>query len=413
MKTSKSIGDFKEIRRPVIPVLIVLTALLFINPLIGICAAYFYIAFGPEGSSPSCYVWLVVAVGLYLGAVNSTRLAENDLVWYFSGYLDAGKMPYLEYVTSFGINGQGRELFFPTINYILYKIFGPDTGLYITAITSFFYVMVGLSTMRLAQYMRLPSLIPATAFIIFAASPNIFSLSGLLLRQNVAFAIVVFVIVERFTRGRNHYLLMALAILTHASSLFFIVLCFVPGISTRITIRNSILFLLAALLVIYQQSIAGIIASVFSGDNVLVYAITRASTGTNYELNPLSGVQIGFDIVIVAALAVTIYVVRRDFSEMRGVVAISNIVMATLLFVISNLEYTELSSRFNFYLITFLPLILTVALCMVPVGLRSAMCILAPVPLLLIFIAGLYASIWTYSAKVEALYWPLPLYYLN
>gem|GEM_PF-4472245 len=250
------------------------------------------------------------------------------------------------------------------------------------------------------------------AMTVFAAAPNIFSLSALLLRQNIAFAIVMVVMTDRFIYGKNRYILMILAVLTHASSLFFLLIFFVPGIRQRITAKTLPVFAAITALILNYQAISALIVSAIPGDNVLTYALTRASTGTNYELNALSMTQISFNLAMLAGMFCAIYIFKPSYKNNSGVIAISNVVFITLLFVISNLEYTELSSRFNFYYLSLFPIAATIALSTVPMRIAAPVLIVSQPLLLALFVAGLYWSVWSYELKQEILYWPVFLYYL-
>lgn len=392
-----------------------LTVAFLINPILSLIATYFLIIFSGQESKTarSLTKFYCIAIAFFLGAVNAGKIPENDLVWYFRGYLDAGQQPFTEYIFNFGINGQGRELFFPAINYVLYRFIGPNTDIYIIVITAFYYGLINISIFRMCDALRLPPLVAASAAFFFAAAPNLFSLSALLLRQNVAIAIVFFVIVERLFYSRTHYLLMVLAVLTHASSLFFILLCMAPGIGRRITWKTLPLFLALGFLILNYQSVAALAAGIFSGDNVISYALMRASSGTNYELPPLRVSQILFDIGMALAMFLSIYFVRRAYKENHGLVAISNIILITLLFVISNLDYSELSVRFNFYYLIFFPSVVSVVLSLFGMGLLKPTLILAQPILYGVFIYGLHTSMWSYLAKTEVLYWSFFTYFMR
>lgn len=390
-----------------------LTCLFLLNPVIGLIVTYCMVALSNQDSSLTRHLtkFYCIAIALFLGAVNASKVPENDLVWYFYGYLDAGKFDFLDYIYRFGINGQGRELFFPTINFFLYRLIGPNTDLYIMVVTAFYYGLINLSIYRMCRALQQPPIVAATAALVFGLAPNLFSLSALLLRQNVAFAIVVFIIIEKLFYGKNRYVLMGLAVLTHASSLFFILLCLAPGISKRISIKSFPIFLIVAGLILNYQAMATVASGLFSGDNVISYALMRASIGTNYELPPLRLDQIAFNIALVIALMGTIYVIKPEYKKSQGLVALSNIILVTLIFIVSNLDYSELSVRFNFYYLTLFPAVVAVALSTLRVSLIAHAFIFAQPVLFWIFIRGLYLSMWSYDAKAEILYWPFFLYF--
>lgn len=395
--------------------LIFLVCIFFVNPLLGLLSIYLLIATSSKHAIrvDTLVKFYCIAIAVFLGAVNTSKIPENDLAWYYIGFLDAGKYGFFDYITNFGINGQGRELAFPALNYLIYQLVGANTKIYILIFTAVYYGAINLSVYKLCKSLRIPPLIIATAVFLFSIAPNIFSLSAVILRQNLAAAIIIFVIVERFSCQRNHYLLMAMAVLTHASSLFFIALCFMPGIRQKVSLKTLPLFLVITAVILTYQYAAEVAAGFFSSNNVISYALTRASTGTNYELPPLDLTKIVFNIVIFVSLYLTIYVVKPEYKENKGVVAISNIVLMTLLFIISNLNYVELSVRFNSYFLSFFPIIVAVVLS--GFNYRSVFPFLIGLhPLFVIlFIYGLHISMWSYVAINEVAYWPLFFYFLG
>lgn len=406
---------FLELNRKNTSIIVFLASVFVVNPLLGLMASYLWIATSGSGGTRGYAItkFYCIALGVFLGAVNASKMPENDLVWYYEGFLDAGKFGLLEYISTFGINGQGRELAFPLFNYLIYQMVGPNTQFYILIITTLYYGLINLSIFKLCKSLNQPPLVIATAVFLFAIAPNIFSLSAVILRQNLATALIIYIIVERFTQQKNHYWLMMLAVLTHASSLFFLALCFMPGIRKRLSLKNAPLFLIIVFGILTYQYLAVIAAGFFSGNSVISYALTRASTGTTYELPPLGVVKILFNTVLLMALLLTIYKIKPSYKGHSGVVAISNIVLLTLFFIISNLNYVELSVRFNFYYLSFFPVIVAIVLSGFPQKTITPLLVSTHPAFLVIFIYGLYTSMWTYAANVEVAYWPLPFYFWN
>lgn len=94
--------------------IIILTSVLFlICPLISILVAYWVLL---RENKERC-IWLfAVLMACYISFVNISKSisSDPDLPWYTEQYLEAGNLSYIQYVMGFGLNGKGRELFFPT-----------------------------------------------------------------------------------------------------------------------------------------------------------------------------------------------------------------------------------------------------------------------------------------------------------
>lgn len=387
-----------------------------INPLISLTLLYFYILLRAHQHLVESRLLLRIyylLFSIFLGLLNSTKTPENDLVWYYEGYLDAGHQSFLYYITNFGINAKGYEIGLPILNYFIYYLIGKNTSLYIIIFTVFYYTTISLSVHRLGErYSISPAKIATAIFIIFIA-PNIFSLSAVILRQNLAAAIIAYLFIEKIVFNKNRFGLMAFCVLTHTSSLFFIALLFLPGIRQPLSLKNLPIFAALGLLILNYQQLAALLLALTPGDNALTYVLARASSGTTYELPPLQAKHLAFNSLIICILLLSIYFLKRSLRREPGLTGFSNYIVLAWLFIISNIHYVELSVRFNFYLMTFIPHISLIILATLKEPPLRPVLALIHIPLYIIFFLLLYESQWTYSVKIESLYLPIPYYFLN
>lgn len=388
----------------------------FVNPLISLTTIYFYILFRtnqhPAASRTLLKVYYLL-FSVFLGLLNSTKTPENDLIWYYEGYLDAGHQSFFYYIANFGINAKGYEVGLPILNYFIYHVIGENINFYIIIFTFVYYSIISISVHRLGERYSIAASKIATAIFIILIAPNIFSLSSVILRQNLAAAIVVYLIIEKIVFNRNRFSLMAFCVLTHTSSLFFIALLFLPGIRKPLSLKNLPIFAALGLLILNYQQIAALFLSLTPGNNALTYVLARASSGTTYGLPPLQAKHLAFNSLIVFILFTSIYFLKRSLKQEPGLIGFLNYIILAWLFIISNLHYVELSVRFNFYFMTFIPhitLIIFAAFKEAP--LRPVFALTHPI-LYIIFFFLLYESQWTYAVKIESLYLPLPYYLLN
>lgn len=392
----------------------VLIGIFIFNPILSLIASYFIAINLSENSKNSfavlkCYFFLF---SVFLGLINSTKIPENDLIWYFDGYLDAGKLDFFAYITTFGINAKGYEVGLPILNFIIYKVIGDNLPLYITIITTIYYYLISVAACRIGEKYSIHPAAIATSVLILFIAPNIFSLSAVILRQNMAAALISYVIVEKLVYGKKNYSLMAICFLIHSSSLLFIALLFLPGLKKTASKKTLPVFVTTILLLLFYQQIATLIAGFIPGDNILKYTLTRASIGTNYLLPPLRVEHIAFNLIIVGALITSVYLINPRLKKSEGIVGITNLLLLTLAFIISNLNYIELSVRFNFYFLTFTPFAFMIILSTIKTSTIKPIFITLHLPLFLLFFAGLYNSQWSYEIKSESLYLPAFYYFL-
>lgn len=335
-----------------LPGLLYFSLFFIVNPFFAIGLLFIYLLFGRQNniilSTFACFL-----IALFNGLVNSTKVPENDLVWYLAGYLDAGRMPFLKYIFSFGLTGTGKELGFSTFNYFLYLIAGDNTKLYIILYTFFAYSFLNLAVLKFGKSLNIPRAYVLTAVFVMAFTPFIFTMSAQLLRQFLAASVLMYILVNKLFYGKNSILLILFMIFCHSSAIFFVPYLFMPFLKKTFSVKT--LLLLCGIFGI--QIIASIGASLFSSIPLLKYAFDRASKNTVFELEPLTPAKIITVVVITILPFYFIYYLKPLFKDNKGLVHFFNILAILSLFILANLSQAELSSRFNFYLWPFFPFI--------------------------------------------------------
>jgi hypothetical protein len=187
-----------------LPGILYFSLFFIVNPFFAIVLLFIYLLFGRQNniilSTFACFL-----TALFNGLVNSTKVPENDLIWYLAGYLDAGRMPFLKYIFSFGLTGTGKELGFSTFNYFLYLIAGDNTKLYIILYTFFAYSFLNLAVLKFGKSLNIPRAYMVTAVFVMAFTPFIFTMSAQLLRQFLAASVLMYILVNKLFYGKNSF----------------------------------------------------------------------------------------------------------------------------------------------------------------------------------------------------------------
>lgn len=319
-------------------------------------AVIFAFAFLLTNNNRSAFLQFAIIYILYISFVNISKevSSDPDLPWYTEQYKMAGKMSYVKYVFWFGVNGKGRELFFPTYNYFVYFIAGNNINLYrlILSITCYSFSFYGI--LRMGEYMKVPYWKISIPIIWFACFPWVFTYSQTILRQFLASSMLMMILVERFFYNRKMIIPSICMVLTHSTAFIFLPFLYVSAFRKPVKIRTALSFLLVLLAFVFIQSIASYLHSFLgSSDNALSYVLKRASANTIYELSPLGIGKILFLLFfsIVCIFSYYISSVRKRVLKYKSEkhVTFVNVFVIFSAFVVANKEQLELSNRLFSY----------------------------------------------------------------
>lgn len=327
----------------------------YISPLISLFIFYFVLL---KKNRKIDFLIFTLLITLYITIINVSKGIETDLdlQWYSEQYLDAGNLSYIEYIFSFGINGKGKELFFPTFNYIIYFFIGNNVLLYRGIHCFVCYGLIFYATYRFANKLNIKYRYTGISILVTACFPWIFTYSATILRQFLAASLLIWITVEHFLYNKKMIIPTICMFLSHTSSLLFIPILYLPFFKKEISSKTFFYYLLGALSLILIQPIAEILFNLV-GNSIpaLAYVLERASTDTTFILPPLGIDKILFltgEILIVLLLYYK-YKIQPD-----NIMGIINIIMILNVFILINLSQLELSNRLFSYSVFFFPLIL-------------------------------------------------------
>lgn len=332
---------------------ILLYFLLLIFPL-GAVALGFALLLSQNNKNAIIHFAFITA--LYISFVNISKpiASDPDLPWYTEQYKMAGKMNLIKYIFWFGVNGQGRELFFPAYNYVIYFIAGNNLNLYRFILSMTCYMLSFYGIMRMGEYMRVSYWKISIPIIWFACFPWIFTYSQTILRQFLAGSFLMYIIVERFFYKKKVIIASICMVLTHTSSFIFLPFLFISYFRKPLKLQTSFAFFLVFLAFFFIQDIAGLLFFLIgSSDNALSYVLFRASSNTTFELPQLGIGKILFLLMFSVVCIVTYYnsSIRRKIliRNAKSHIAIINTFVIFCTFVISNIQQLELSNRLFTY----------------------------------------------------------------
>ena len=324
-------------------------------PLLGVITSFYFLL--KKESKRNLYEFAFL-MALYVAFINVTKTydLDLDLEWYSTQYIDAGSMSYIEYIFSFGINGKGKELFFPTFNYIIYQIIGDNVYLYRIIHSFICYIIAFFAIIKFSILLNIKYIQITIPIIFFTCFPWIFTYSETVFRQFLASSFLLYIIIEHLFYKKKMILLSICMFLTHTSTLIFIPLIYIPLFQKKLSKKNAIYCILCIVIFAFIQPISNLLLNIL-GNTIpaLSYVLERASKDTTFELPPLSISKILF---LISEIYILIKIYYKDkhnkiFNDVNtnidGHFAFANIVIILNCFILGHIHQLELSNRFFMY----------------------------------------------------------------
>jgi len=244
--------------------LVFFSLVFFFNPLVGILTSTLFIL-KHKGQSEKMQYGLYAFIAIYFGLINTTKVPESDLLVY-KGYFDQASLLSLEeFMALFN-----QELFFYFFTFMLNKIFFGNFKLYLIFTTFISYFLVFISIHKFWKIEN-KSIILFSVFI-FACYSSFFFATGHLIRQILAESIFLYFFIERIVNNKNRWFLIPLAAFIHSSSLILFLICFIPKLKEKISLKKiTVLIIICVCFFVFGSIIISILDSYTRGINWLNY----------------------------------------------------------------------------------------------------------------------------------------------
>lgn len=290
-------------------------------------------------------------LALYLGFINATKVPESDLINYHNYFYDVKKYNFIEYTFLLG-----KEPVFFAINYILYYLLKGNVILYMVIITFVPYYIFFRAINLYFKRIRSSSHVILTAVFLVAFFPQLFSLSAHLIRQFFASAFLFYAIIQKNFYNKNKWLYIIIAVTVHSTTLFFVPLLFLKVIKKKLLYKElfSILFIVAIIALIFPFLTDFIIRIL--GNNALTYAFVRIDSSEIKELTALPLLSYLLIFVLMTIVFKKQYLTKNiSISKKNESHHFYNIFMILTFFVLINLNNSEISVRYFFFIYFFFP----------------------------------------------------------
>ncbi len=387
---------------------ILLLMFFIVNPLFGLVFLAVYLILSNRTNSLLLKLTPFL-VAFFIGCVNSTKVPENDLIWYLIEYLEAGTVTLLEYLFSFGASSKdlAKEPVFTIFNYITYQFLGDNTKLFVIFYSFVAYSFLNLAIYKFGKAIKISNRFIVTAIFIMSFTPYIFTMSAILLRQFLAASLLMYILVNKLCYNKRSYFLVFCMVLIHSSSFLFVPFLFLPFFKKSLLNKKTLLYYLLMVFVLFNvQNIALVLLPIFDDISVLKYILIRASKDTTFVgLGYLSTSKIITSTLLACLPLILIYFLKPRLKKENGVIHFFNILLVLVIFILANLHQSELSNRLNFYVWQFFPFVFLLYAWYFK--LHRVMLMSIVVFVMIFFIYYLGAGMWTYTLGPKIYYYSL------
>ncbi len=333
----------------------ILCLIFIINPLCGILFTAFFSIY-QKGYN---YIKVLIAfIILYLGALNTTKIPESDMVAYLDQYNNVNISGYWKNL-SFLYNGiYIKDPGYGTLVFVLYYITFGNQNLFIIAITALTYGFLFAALFKAGKDYKLPKYLIITEILFITFFSQYFNLCWQLVRQQLATAIFFFAMTFKTQSFKTYAVLCAFSLTIHSSMVVIIFMSLIPLLNKKLQFKWIVILSgLAMVLFVTLQSIAtGLVSNIALGDGEIGVNVARLSEiegtvdATADSVSPLFGVIIP---LIVTAICF--------FEMLRKNMVNPLIIHISFLWsiIVISLSFTPfLQYRFFFVIYTILPFVI-------------------------------------------------------
>jgi hypothetical protein len=348
------------------------------------------------------YYTFFTCLALWLGAINATKTVLSDLGnWQI--FKDVPVQGF--YGTIFeSWGGTGKEPFFSFVSYVGYYLCFGQLSIFICLLSAAMYLLHFTAAYKLLIKLDAGKGAILCGVLSFAFFTQYFTLTIHLVRQMLAAAIVIYAVTLKTIDGKNRWILLIMAVLTHTSAGLLAILSLIPALSKKMSFSKLTVALACYIpVIIFNTQIGNIIK--YSGFAAIDYGIGRfadmiSDTDKNLPANLLL-------MVLLPLMIISIKKIYFEKKEQVQFYLIYYLFLFLAFFVFMFYKNPLLQYRFFYYGYSFIPLLLPML-----VSKRNKLSPLYYTGVSLFFIVRFFVLyddiIWKYAPLTDVLFQPLP-----
>lgn len=366
-------------------------------------------------------LWFIL-MALWLGMLNITKVPEGDQEMYVWMFERAAKLNPLEGIFNYA-GGVEKEPVYGLYNYLCYWLFGGSKHIFFMLSTFIQYYLLFSAVNRVFTRARQGVSAVVCGVMVLSFFPQVFTLSIHLMRQSMAFAIVLYAVSLKTEDGRDHWVPLICAMFIHSAAALFVLLSLIPWIYHRMT-PGQWAMMIAGLgaVVLGCNAIGSTMVELLGEDSNSSYIFRRMSSSFT------DGLELKTDKYLMVAIPLFLVVINLLARHLNGSTKPDRLhstgyysplypYLYLFLFVtamvLSFFTMPLIQYRFSFVDYTMAGFILP--LFFRPANsLRLLYQIMVSLAFIALFLATFKHSGWTYRIEeIEILTCPLPTYFIN
>lgn len=346
-------------------------------------------------------------ISLYLGLLNTTKVLISDGLRYYEAFHDASKYDIITYVLDYG-----KEPIYRIYTYISYYLFSGNWEIFIICTTLIFYLLLSHVIISVGKYINASYYNIIAGIFITSFFFQQFSLSAHLIRQCLAEGFLLYYMSVIYLYNKKKYLLGLVPVFIHSTTLPICGIISIPQIGQKLTIKKYFIIISAIVVLIIASTYFFSLLSNIPIIGYIYHRITSESLlGTEARQTEFGFSLIGL-LLSISVLYMSISTLRRKYLD-KSLYAYLNfiIILIMALFVMHLIEAYYLFERYFFFMYSILGIIFMIYNHYTKTFNRCVVSILM-ILLLFYFYYKLENNDFTYESVLEALFLPVPLYFI-
>lgn len=393
-------------RTSFVSTLIVFLLIFICSPIFAVIICLLYILKQGTAKKEHYYV-LFFLLALWLAGMNATKTPASDQIAYKMMYLSVPDFSFFDALINLKVhvNSDSSESYLEPVYkafcYIGYYLTLGNSYWYFALVTFIIYALLLYSIYHLLNMAGYNRLTIITGIIICAFFFQLFNGTVHLIRQFLASCIVLLAIIKKNETGKNPWALYILALLSHKSTILFILFCLIPNSIIEKKRNVIIIMALVAICTLFMSQLSNSLMGIGFGDS---YVLSRAASDSNEfsEMNKLILYGISMPIVYICIRAL-----MTDETETAKIRYFLFICLLLSIFVICCSKNTLFLLRYFFYLYFIMPFTIPLLIRKASVYVRPyqiAICLFMPI----YFFMSFKTCIWKYADVIDILFMPYP-----
>lgn len=283
-------------------------------PIIGI---FFAVAIVLQDSikDKRTFIFLFLLMALYMGVINATKIPVSDQVQYMNAYMQIPDQSFLESLTNIYGDKSGatyKEMGFGLLNILGYFFSLGNYKLFIIEFTVLLYMLLMISIYKFYHYLNVrpfKEYVIASIFVLCFFN-QFFNLTIHLQRQEIASAVMVWVLVDSTIKQKINWFIALVAVSLHTSVALFFPILFLLYFRNKLKIWHIFsLIVLFCFSMGYLSTISSAFSAIF-GDGI--YGLNRLeNAGASDEDKFDTNIMLFFSIPLIFISARELWIYRK------------------------------------------------------------------------------------------------------